>query len=268
MGSHFLRQLSLNFTFSFFPHICLINGTSRLQSSLYAINFTIHNMHGTLPLRPRAQSPHQPRIPSRSPLGTTLQPASVSTIRLISATPSATGPAPGLGDTSVDNLIPSSPFISVSSPISLAPKHDTQAPRRRLVPKKSKLGLLVTRKSSKVREKNDHSDIVPCVGGCSGPTSVGKGGFEIYVDPVAHSEVNEVHMVKKKKSRAALSGLKWGTLREVTNTAPPKNPLQTVRLKNEDKEKWWSIGRGRKDPKDKRIDEKENLRVNCRCLYH
>ncbi|KAI0247397.1 hypothetical protein BJV78DRAFT_1339302 [Lactifluus subvellereus] len=219
-------------------------------------------MHGTLPLRPRAQSPHQPRITSRSLLGTAPQPASVSTIRLVSATPSATGPAPGLGDISVDDPTPSSPFMSVSSPTSLAPKQDTQAPKRRLVPKKSRLGLLVTRKSSKVQEKNDLSDVVRHVGGCSGPTSVGKSGFEIYVDPAAHSEVKEAHMVKKKKSRAALSGLKWGTLGEVTNTVPPKDPVQTVRLKNEDKEKWWSIGRGRKDPKDKRIGEKENTRVN------
>jgi serine/arginine repetitive matrix protein 2 len=212
--------------------------------------------------RPRAQSPHRPRIPSLSPPGTPTQPASVSTIRLISATPSAAGSAPVIGDACVNDSTPSSPFVSLSPPPPLAPKRDTQAPKRRLVPKKSKLGLLVTKKSSKALEKNDLFDVARPIGGSTATTSVGKCGFEIYVDPTAQPDANEVLMVKKKKSRAALSGLKWGTLGEVTNTAPPKNPVQTVRLKNEDKEKWWSIGRGRKDTKDKRIAEKENVRVD------
>ena len=73
-------------------------------------------------------------------------------------------------------------------------------------------------------------------------------------------------MVKKKKSRASLSALKWGALGEVTNTAQSKDTTQTVRSKNEDKEKWWTIGRGRKDSKDKKVAEKD-ARTNSRYLY-
>ncbi|KAH9029382.1 hypothetical protein EDB84DRAFT_1439362 [Lactarius hengduanensis] len=73
---------------------------------------------------------------------------------------------------------------------------------------------------------------------------------------------DEVLMVKKKKSRASLSALKWGALGEVTNSAQTRDTTQTVRLKNEDKEKWWTIGRGRKDSKDKRVVEKD-ARMNA-----
>jgi hypothetical protein len=158
--------------------------------------------------------------------------------------------------------------VNVSPPTPLAPKEDSQVPRRRLVPKKSKLGLFVSGKRSKTPENNDLSDVVRRVGVNAGTESVAKSGFEIYVDPSAQSEVGEVLMVKKKKSRAALSGLKWGTLAEVTNSAPSREPTQTVRLKSEDKEKWWSIGRGRKDSKDIRIVEKENPRTNSMCSHH
>lgn len=188
------------------------------------------------------------------------------TIRLISGAPTATGAAPGLGDPFVDNSVPS-PSVTVSS-IPLAPKEDAQVPRRRLVPKKSKLGLLVGGKRSKMPENNDLSDVVRRVGVSAGTASVAKSGFEIYVDPTAQSEVGEVLMVKKKKSRAALSGLKWGTLAEVTNSAPSRNSTNAVRLKSEDKEKWWSIGRGRKDSKDMKIAEKENPRTKRRCPHY
>jgi serine/arginine repetitive matrix protein 2 len=102
----------------------------------------------------------------------------------------------------------------------------------------------------------------------AGTASVAKSGYEIYVDPTAQSEVGEVLMVKKKKSRAALSGLKWGTLAEMTNSAPSRDTTQAVRLKSEDKEKWWSIGRGRKDSKYMKIVEKENPRMNRMCPHH
>jgi hypothetical protein len=147
-------------------------------------------------------------------------------------------------------------------PTPLTPREDSQAPRRRLVPKKSKLGLLVSGKRSKTPENNDLSDVVRRVGVSAGTASVAKSGFEIYVDPTAQSEVGEVLMVKKKKSRAALSGLKWGTLAEVTNSVPSRDPTQAGKLKSEDKEKWWSISRGRKDSKDLKMVEKENSRTN------
>jgi hypothetical protein len=190
----------------------------------------------------------------------------VPTIRLISAVPTAAGAAPAPGDPFLDTSITASPVSSVPSPTPLAPKEDTQVPRKRLVPKKSKLGLLISGKRSKTPENADLSDVVRRVGGSTTTASVAKSGFEIYVDPTAQSEAGEVLMVKKKKSRAALSGLKWGTLADVTNSAPSKDLTQTVRLKNEDKEKWWSIGRVRRDSKDMKVVEKENTRINRKCL--
>lgn len=222
-------------------------------------------MRSTLPLRSRAQTQDQPRTLSPT-FGTSPQPEPVPTIRLISAVPTAAGAAPGLGDPFLDTSITTPPSMSEFAPTPLAPKEDIQAPRKRLVPKKSKLGLLVTGKRSKTPENHDLSDVVRRVGGNTVASSVSKKGLEIYVDPTAQSEVGEVLMVKKKKSRAALSGLKWGTLADVTNSAPSKDSTQTVRLKTEDKEKWWSIGRGRRDSKDMKTIEKENPRMNRMCL--
>ncbi|KAI9438499.1 hypothetical protein H4582DRAFT_1948976 [Lactarius indigo] len=208
-------------------------------------------MRSTLPLCSPAQSPDQTRTLSTLPQQTT--PEHIPTIRLISATPSAVGSVQALGDPLASQ--PPSP----SPPTPLAPKQDTQAPKRRLVPKKSKLGLLVSGKGSKTNGKHDLSDVVRRVGGSAATASVGKAGFEIYVDPIPqpHDGTDEVLMVKKKKSRASLSALKWGALGEVTNSTQTKDTKQTVRLKNEDKEKWWTIGRGRKDSKDKRVVEKD-----------
>lgn len=188
------------------------------------------------------------------------------TIRLISAIPTAEGAAPSLGDPFLDTSITTPPSMSDFAPTPLSPKEDIQAPRKRLVPKKSKLGLLVTGKRGKTTENNDLTNVVRHAGGSTVTGSVSKKGLEPYVDPTAQSEVGEVLMVKKKKSRAALSGLKWGTLADVTNSAPSKDLTQTVRPKNEDKEKWWGIGRGRKDSKDMKMIEKENPRMNRMCL--
>jgi serine/arginine repetitive matrix protein 2 len=222
-------------------------------------------MRNTMSIRSRAQPQDQLRTLSPQPQ-TPPQRDSMPTIRLISAAPTAAGSAPGLGDPFIDTSF-SSPSVTVSPPAPLAPKNDSQAPRKRLVPKKSKLGLLVSGKRSKTPENNDLSDVARRVGVNTATDSVTKSGFEIYVDPTAQSEVSEVLMVKKKKSRAALSALKWGTLAEVTNSAPSKDSTRGVRLKNEDKEKWWSIGRGRKDSKDMKILEKENLRMDRMCPH-
>ncbi|KAH8996246.1 hypothetical protein EDB92DRAFT_1842897 [Lactarius akahatsu] len=210
-------------------------------------------MRSTLPLCSPAHSPDQTRTLSTLPQQTTPEPTHIPTIRLISATPSAVGSVHALGDP----LASQSP--SSSPPTPLAPKQDMQAPRRRLVPKKSRLGLLVSGKGGKTNGKHDLSDVVRRVGGSATTASIGKAGFEIYVDPISqpHHDTDEVLMVKKKKSRASLSALKWGALGEVTNSAQTRDTTQTVRLKNEDKEKWWTIGRGRKDSKDKRVVEKD-----------
>ncbi|KAG5633201.1 hypothetical protein DXG03_008055, partial [Asterophora parasitica] len=48
--------------------------------------------------------------------------------------------------------------------------------------------------------------------------------------------------------------MRWGALGEVTNvpavTAPKEAPA-LLKVKGEEKDKWWSIGRGRKDSKEK-----------------
>ncbi|KAI9454192.1 hypothetical protein F5148DRAFT_1288750 [Russula earlei] len=204
----------------------------------------------------RTESQSQLRTLS-SPLETPPQLDSRATIRLISAAPSASGVAPGPGDPFIDPSITSSPFVSVSPPTPLAPK-DTQASRKRLVPKRSRLGLLVSGKRSRTPDKDDLSDVVRRVGGSTATASGAKSGFEIFVNSTAPSEVGEVLMVKKKKSRVALSGLKWGTLAEVTNSCPSRDSSKAVKLKSEDKEKWWSIGRGRKDFNEMRIIEKDS----------
>jgi hypothetical protein len=54
----------------------------------------------------------------------------------------------------------------------------------------------------------------------------------------------EYPMVKKKKSRPALNGMAWGALGEVTNIpkVPPKEVAPVPMVKNEEKEKWWTLG--------------------------
>ena len=96
-------------------------------------------------------------------------------------------------------------------------------------------------------------------------------------------------MVKRKKSRAALDGMHWGPLGEVTNipasssssvqndnakeatVTRPLQPSAALKLKGEEKDKWWSIGRGRKDSKDKSVKEgkenKEGARAKCKFVY-
>ncbi|KAJ3908042.1 hypothetical protein F5879DRAFT_794348 [Lentinula edodes] len=194
-------------------------------------------------------------LPSLSrPTDAPSHPSDVPSIRLVAATPSASGFS-SEASTSLEFSWTAVP--SVPSP--LAPKTDAE-PRKRLVPKKSKLGLLGG--SSKDRQKDrgkDLSDVVRRVGG--GSTSRRAGGFEIYVDPT-DPEIGEIVMVKKKKSRAGLDGLRWGSgggaLGEVTNVPSVPQPMTAVtKIKAEEKEKWWTLGRGRKDSKEK---EKEKPR--------
>ncbi|KAJ3980260.1 hypothetical protein F5890DRAFT_1557848 [Lentinula detonsa] len=199
-------------------------------------------MRNTLPLLSR-------------PTGTTNHPSDVPSIRLVAATPSASGMS-SEASTSLDFSWTSVP--SVPSP--LAPKADVE-PRKRLVPKKSKLGLLGGSKDRQKDRGKDLSDVVRRVGG--GSTSRRAGGFEIYVDPT-DPEIGEIVMVKKKKSRAGLDGLKWGSgggaLGEITNVPSVSQPVTAItKLKAEEKEKekWWTLGRGRKDSKEK---EKEKAR--------
>src|SRR5882724_8259131 len=162
-------------------------------------------MRGTLPLLSRA-----PADSSRArspPLQSENPPArSIPTIRLISAIPSAAGSASEL-HTSFGNVSDTSSYVSVqpaSSP--LAPKQEEQSTRRRLVPKRSKLGILGN-VSSKAKDRGPNSsDVTQRVGSTH---SASKSGFEIYVDSSYDTELGDLMVIKKKKSRAALNGLKW-----------------------------------------------------------
>ena len=200
-----------------------------------------------------------------SPTETPLAPHPVPTIRLVSATPPVAGPSSlAYSVSSTDTNLSHSANLSVDSswtiPSPIAPKSlpNEPGPRKRLIPKRSKLGLvggLGSKKSNK-----DFSDVVRRVGG---PPSTGRGGFDIYVDQADDAEIGEIMMVRKKKSRGTLDGMKWGALGEVTNVpAVSKDNVKErekdglLKVKGDEKEKWWSIGRGRKDSKEK-TKEKE-----------
>ncbi|KZT71092.1 hypothetical protein DAEQUDRAFT_136451 [Daedalea quercina L-15889] len=227
-------------------------------------------MRNTLPLLSRAPAPStsssSTSVQPRSSAGT--PPQAMPTIRLISATPSATGSAADAsGSTSLSSIAP----FTTSSP--LAPRPASEVPRKRLVPKKSKLGLLAGVAGAKAKEKvnKDFSDVVRRVGGHPPPASSGRGGFEIYVDHAEDEELGEILVVKKKKSRMGLESLRWGgALGEVTNVPSGaqkegKAGETLVPLKVEENQKWWSIGRGRKDSKGKEKEkDKENAGSSIR----
>ncbi|KAH7920517.1 hypothetical protein BV22DRAFT_1133018 [Leucogyrophana mollusca] len=205
-----------------------------------------------MPLLSRPQD--SVRVRSSSPLATPAPKSQIPTIRLVAATPSEANTTRNpIADSSV------APWEAGPSPTPLAPKAGADAPRKRLVPKKSKLGLLGSTKE----RGQDLSDVVRRVGASA--STGNNGSFEIYVDPTNDPEIGEILMVKKKKSRAALDGMRWGTLGEVTNvpavTKKEKDGKKEsskengkdglLKVKVDEKEKWWSIGRGRKDSKEK-----------------
>lgn len=163
-------------------------------------------------------------------------------------------------------------MTSDSSPVPIAPKLATigETSRKRLVPKKSKLSLLTSSSSSAKAREQDFSDVVRRVGGSS--VENGSNGFEIYVDPANDPDIGEILMVKKKKSRLGLDGMQWGTLGEVTNVPSITKPKEKggkkeslLKVKVDDNQKWWSIGRGRKDSKEK-DKTKEKVRAKCESL--
>ncbi|KAL4064764.1 hypothetical protein V8B97DRAFT_2010772 [Scleroderma yunnanense] len=186
------------------------------------------------------------RVRSPSPFTTPATKPQVPTIRLTAPTPSEPNTSRHPSD--------SAPWIAQTSPAPLAPKlaAGKEPARKRLVPKKSKLGLLGS--STREEREQDLSDVVRRVGG----SIASNGGFEIYVDPADDPEIGEILLVKKKKSRAALNGMSWGTLGEVTNVPPATKPKEKsgkkekeglLKVRGDENQKWWSIGRGRKDSK-------------------
>ncbi|KAI6020976.1 hypothetical protein BKA83DRAFT_4293512 [Pisolithus microcarpus] len=186
------------------------------------------------------------RVRSSSPFTTPATKSQVPTIRL-------TAPTPSEQNTSLHQPVVA-PWTAETMPAPLAPKSTGDPPRKRLVPKKSKFGLLGS-SSAKGEREQDFSDVTRRVG-----VSVqNEAGFEIYVDPAEDPDIGDILMVKKKKSRAALDGMTWGTLGEVTNVPSIMKPKEKsgkkeeglLKVKTDENQKWWSIGRGRKDSKEK-----------------
>jgi serine/arginine repetitive matrix protein 2 len=213
-------------------------------------------MRNTLSLLSRSSSPTVATPPQAG------QPPSgiIPSIRLISATPSATGPSSSSSSSdastsssynrSLEEAWASVPVVPV-----LAPKSDLVQPRKRLVPKKSKLSILSMGRDKEKNRGKDLSDVIRRVGVDS---FAAREGFDIYVDPTDDPDIGEIVMVKKKKSRLALNDMAWGPLGEVTNVpkVPPKDTAPVTKVKNEEKEKWWTLGRGRKDSKEKTKENK------------
>jgi serine/arginine repetitive matrix protein 2 len=191
---------------------------------------------------------------------------------LVTAIPSKSGPSSEANASFNNNNISfeGSSWGSIPSSV-LAPKPES-APKRRLVPKKSKLGLL---------NVVNHKDKRPTDLGGTSHHDAGDQSFDIYVDPTIDPDIGEILMVRKKKSRAALDGMRWGPMGEVTNVPasssvvknekPKEAPLQpsaVSKVKGEENNKWWSIGRGRRDSKDKSVKEgKENMQqARAKCM--
>ncbi|KAG8220621.1 hypothetical protein J3R82DRAFT_2877 [Butyriboletus roseoflavus] len=185
-----------------------------------------------------------------SPLATPASKPQIPTICLTTATPCDANSTNGVSQVA--------PWItSKASHVLIAPKPTSgETSRKRLVPKKSKLNLLGSSSSSAKAREQDFSDVVRRVAGAS--VQNGSNGFEIYVDPANDPDIGEILMVKKKKSRLALDGMQWGTLGEVTNVPSVMIPKEKggkkeslKKAKVDENQKWWSIGRGRRDSKEK-----------------
>lgn len=213
--------------------------------------------------------------PSAGPSST--QPQPVPAIRFISATPSIHEHYEPQIEVDMDAYPLPVNRVAPFTAAPLAPRPDAGlSPRKRLVPKKSKLGLLSAGAKSLGKDKfkskskaDDFSDVVRRVGAPQDGSSR-NDGFEIYVDHCEDEEDASILVVKKKKSRAALDNVGWGqgALGEVTNVgsnlgtttsalkSSKSNPnILNLPSKGDENQnsKWWnvSIGRGRKDAKGK-----------------
>jgi len=187
-------------------------------------------------------------------------PTTIPSIRLISATPSSTGLSSSEATNSPatfaraleDSWAATAAASNISLP--LAPKVEPNSAKKKLVPKKSKLGIFSSSPfSSSARErdvkvssssitttgggvastKDEFSDGVRRVGSDakSGGGEGGKGGFEIYVDPEVDPDIGEILVIRKRPSkiRGGLGGVGWGADGEV----PPVPPKPVVGLLSE-----------------------------------
>jgi len=218
----------------------------------------------------------------------------IPTISLSNASPSALG-----SSFDVSAIYNTFDLPSTSLPLAPRPLTSSNASRKRLVPKKSKLGLLAAAKGNKERSQNDFSDVVRRIGGTP---SAGRDGYEIYVDHAEDPDLEGVVLIKRKKSRLGLDTVAWGPgegddgnvlkskastnalkPKASENVLKPKPSANILKPKSKDKEnlakakpvehllkpkadenqKWWSIGRGRKDLKE----QKEPHRSKCKHLF-
>ena len=97
-----------------------------------------------------------------------------------------------------------------------------------------------------------------------GTTSTGRGGYEIYVDHTEDPGLEGIVLVKKKELRFDLDAVVWGQSEESTgNVQQPKSwdkedsmrarPVEhLLKPKSDESQRWWSIGRGRKDSKEQK----------------
>ena len=201
---------------------------------------------------------------SSSPLATPASKSQIPTICLTTATPCDTN--------STDDAGSVAPWItSGASPVPIAPKAATNGgtSRKRLVPKKSKLSLLGPSSTAAKIYEQDPSNEARRAGDASIDNA--SNGFEIYVDPANDPDIGDILMVKKKKSRLGLDGLQWGTLGEVTNVPTVTKPKEkrrkkeSLKIKVDENQKWWSIGRSRKDSKEK-DNGKDKGHAKCKSL--
>jgi hypothetical protein len=154
---------------------------------------------------------------------------------------------------------------SFTTPSGLAPRKDVYTPRR-VVPKRTLVlheappPLPVPKpKILPVKNHNTESHLPPPPRTNTGPGSA-SGKFKIFLDPPQDVDATP-RLVQKKKSRAALSSIKWA-LGDRTN-GPKDSANKAGKLKDlssavesdkekSDKEKWkWTLGRSRKDGKEK-----------------
>lgn len=115
------------------------------------------------------------------------------------------------------------------------------------------------------------SDVVRRVGARESNKN-GTAGIEIYVDPMLDPEIGEIVVVKKKKSRVALDGMRWGpALGEVTNVPyvkekekkeKKKDKENTLKVKVDEKSGWWTIWKGKKEKERQR--SKLTIRIPTR----
>ncbi|KAF8310977.1 hypothetical protein DL93DRAFT_2169362 [Clavulina sp. PMI_390] len=158
--------------------------------------------------------------------------------------------------------------IASSSRSALAPRADDHVPRR-VVPKRTVVVHDAPRPLSttqpRIQPVRDHSAGAQPSSRAARTSASTNGKLKVFVDPPATDAETLPHLVKKQKARGALNSIKWA-LGDRTNAPKakpsakaelPKEPRSSIDSGNEksDKEKWkWTIGRVRKDAKEKRAE--------------